>query len=281
MQTGQKTSYCESNSTLRDSNNVCCRMLPPPPDKRNVVVMNPLSMQMLEKLLPENELQEDVHDSFGVSSLVQFKPRKQLSLNKMVTDILTDLNAKDTMHKVPDSEKCISNQNTTIISDYTVSGFIEYDAKWFVQAVGNATFQSVTQEIQQHKINVQHRYIFISLGHNQLYSAGKKWVKQSVLMLVTTIRSQNLQCKIFFLELLPRLVDNNTAKPLIVNFNRSLYKAVQAVSNSMGRVLFLPVQHHFQQTVPASRKIVQSRWIYTQLGCTGTIQTKSFSVGWV
>ena len=60
-----------------------------------------------------------------------------------------------------------------IISDYIGTAFDRHDKKWLVQAMGNATVQSVCEGINKKLITVDRHYIFIVLGHNQLQSAQK------------------------------------------------------------------------------------------------------------
>ena len=62
----------------------------------------------------------------------------------------------------------ISNQNTMIIGDYIAVVFPEFQAQWLVQAIGNATFQSMVDLICHEAIILKHRYIFIQLGGNQI-----------------------------------------------------------------------------------------------------------------
>ena len=53
--------------------------------------------------------------------------------------------------------------------------------------------------------------------------------------------------KIFILALLPRPVDNVSAKPLIIKFNRLLATSVNRIRKLDERVLLLPAQHQFVQ----------------------------------
>ena len=209
--------------------------------------MNPFNSEVPSELRPADSFQIDNHDNFGVPRVET--QRDYQSISKVVKDILNDLPKQNipvaSKETVLAPRQCISSLNTTIIGDYIVAGFLQYDAKWLVQATGNATFQSVLMQIKLGVVNVQRRYIFILLGHNQLCTVKKSWVKDMVRQFVVHIRSMNTVSKIFFVALLPRLVDNDTAKPKLIKFNRCLAAAVTAVALDYDRVSFIPVQHEF------------------------------------
>ena len=139
----------------------------------------------------------------------------------------------------------IGQQNTTIIGDYVASVFADADAKWKKQMHGNATWSSVLNGIQQGDISVQFWYIFLMVGHNQIRSASRAEIVLLVQQTVMLIREINEEARIFVSAILPRPVDNEIAKPFIVNFNRWLVLAMNKISKSYYRVHFLPVQHHF------------------------------------
>ena len=100
-------------------------------------------------------------------------------------------------------KETINKNNTTIIGDYVAGAFSVSDSKWLVQAFGNATFESIMEKIQQHEIIVDRKYIFIILGHNQLWSSTKKGLGDAVLQLVLAIHQRNVGCRIYFSALLP------------------------------------------------------------------------------
>ena len=143
------------------------------------------------------------------------------------------------------AKEVISSGNTTVIGDYVAAAFSQHDSKWLVQATGNATMNTVLQGINKGDITVDRHYIFIVIGHNQLQSSSKGSVIFSVKQIVASIRNKNPAAKIFFSALLPRPVDNDTVKPLIVKFNRALCAAIHEVQKRDIRVLLLPVQHQF------------------------------------
>ena len=126
-------------------------------------------------------------------------------------------------------KEVISSGNTTIISDYIGTCFPLHDRKWLVQAKGTATIQSVIQQIQQGSITVDRHYIFLLIGHNQLQAVKKASISTIYKTLIKLIRSKNLEAKIFVSALLPRPVDNQQAKPLIVKFNRIIATLVNNV----------------------------------------------------
>ena len=141
----------------------------------------------------------------------------------------------------------ISRENTTIIGDYVAGCFNTNDRKWKVQVQGNATLQSLVWALQHDDLDVQKRYIFFMVGHNQLLTATKGIVVDYVRELIYEVRAKNPGARIFFSALLPRPIDNDTIKPLIVKFNRFLFAAVQKAARTHQRIKFLVLQHHFIQ----------------------------------
>ena len=139
----------------------------------------------------------------------------------------------------------ISCANTTLIGDYTSVVFLPMDTKWLVQAQDNATFSSTLALVNDGMIAVGRRYIFIQLGGNQVRFAEKPKIYSWVLDLVVKIRERNPTCKIFFLGVLPRLVDNEDIKPYIMKFSRWLSVAVHEVNIIFKRIQFLPIHLRF------------------------------------
>ena len=142
-------------------------------------------------------------------------------------------------------QETINSGNTTLIGDYIVASFPQHDAKWLVQGFGNATVQSLTQSIIDNRVTVDRRYIFLLVGHNQLRTATKSSIFQSYLQLIKQIRAKNSLCKIFISSLLPRFVDNEDIRPLIIRYNRRLLEAVGRIAVQFGRVQFISVQNTF------------------------------------
>ena len=139
----------------------------------------------------------------------------------------------------------ISALNTTLVGDYIASVFPEYSSKWLVQAQGNATFASVVEAIQQDVVTVDRRYVFFQLGGNQIRSADAHNTFNNVLNLVAMVRNRKADSRIYFIAVLPRPVENDQVKVLVMKSNRWISHAVERVNNMMGRVTFLPVQLKF------------------------------------
>ena len=203
--TGKSTGY--STTTLFMPGNGSshnCRKLPPPPDVRHVVM-------------------------------------DATSANCHAPTVCTG--AEETHSKEAARPK-ISSGNTTLIGDYVAASFDKHDKKWLVQATGNATFQSLCDDIRNRVITVDRSYIFFVVGHNQIRQISKASVYAGCSTLVDLVRRANPPAKIFS-ALLPRLVDNQEAKPLIVKFNRALATAINRIKKTDPRVILLPVQHAF------------------------------------
>ena len=197
-------------------------ILLPPPDIRKVELKQaPEELQMPQWMLVDVPEQQK---EFGVLHQKQQKieERKKLA-----------------------NQPEIMNLNTTLIGDYTATVFPEYNVKWLVQATGNATFASVVDAINDGSLVVERRYIFIMLGGNQLRSADKTKVFRSVMELVVAIRDKSKESRIFIISVLPRPVDNQEVKPLLVKFNRWLASAASWLENIFGKVKFLPVHTRF------------------------------------
>ena len=139
----------------------------------------------------------------------------------------------------------ISSINTTLIGDYTSTVFPEFSKKWLVQAVGNATFNSTLDGIRQGLITVDRRYVFIQLGGNQLRSADSEVTYNHVLNMVITIRDKNPDSRIFILGVLPRPVDDEHVKTLVMKFNRWLRNSVERVAKMFNKLQFVPIQLAF------------------------------------
>ena len=90
----------------------------------------------------------------------------------------------------------------------------------------------------------QEIYIF-HLGGNQLLAANHEKVFQWVSNLVFTVRDINHDCRIFFVGVLPKPIDNKSCKEGICKFNRWLSNAVDRIANMVHKIKFLPVQLKF------------------------------------
>ena len=139
----------------------------------------------------------------------------------------------------------ITASNTTLIGDYTSVVFTAMDSKWLVQAQGNAMFASTLALIKDHMLITDRRYVFFQLGGNQVCSSDRNKLFSQILDIVVTVRESNPLLHIFFIGVLPRIVDNEDIKPFIVRFNRWLASVVNEVNIVFERVRFLPVQLHF------------------------------------
>lgn len=135
--------------------------------------------------------------------------------------------------------------NTTLIGDYTSVVFPSHDTKWLVQAQGNATFASTLALVKDEMLVVDRRYIFVQLGGNQVRTGERTKIYSQVLDLVVYIRNKNATSKIFFIGVLPRVIDNEQIKPFIMKFNRWLAAAVNDVNSLFERIKFLPVHLQF------------------------------------
>ena len=147
------------------------KCLPPPPDIRRVV------------------LQEN---STVTHQMAQVKNHGQI-LNTVaeIVNLLQNKEERDMMQPIPTmntAKEVISKANTTIIGDYVVGCFHKNDSKWLVQVKGNATLQSLLWDAQHDAVIVNKRYIFIIIGHNQLWTFTKGVVVDLLSQLIEEIR---------------------------------------------------------------------------------------------
>ena len=138
----------------------------------------------------------------------------------------------------------ISPHNTMIIGDYTSVVFLNSN-KWLVQAFGNATFQSMTDAIIEESVKADKKYVFVQLGGNQIRSANKQLVFNQLLKLIIVIRDKSPDSKIFVVGVLPRPIENDSAKPFIVKFNRWLKSACDRMGSFYANITFIPAQLSF------------------------------------
>ena len=138
----------------------------------------------------------------------------------------------------------ISPQNTTLIGDYT-SVAMTNDSKWLVQAQGNATFSSTLTFVKDGMLIMDRKYIFFQLGGNQVRGLDSFNMHSVMLELVITIRNANPESRIFFIGVLPRIVDNEQIKPYIMKFNRKLAATANEIDVLFEKVKFLPVHLKF------------------------------------
>ena len=138
----------------------------------------------------------------------------------------------------------ISPENTTLIGDY-ISVALLNSRSWLVQVFGNATFQSTTDKIIEQSLTVDKKYIFLQIGGNQIRSASKHSTFNQLLKTVTAVRQYNHDCKIFVVGVLPRPVENESAKPFIIKFNRWLKSACDRINAFFANVKFIPAQLSF------------------------------------
>ena len=156
-----------------------------------------------------------VTESFGVAKQVEFSHGTEYG------------HIPKTQNKVVNQDVTISWINTTIIGDYIASVFPEFSTSWLVQAQGNATLGSVADMIKQGLVTVDRKYLFLQLGGNQILSAENNVIFSALLNLVILIRERCKESRIFVLEVLPRPVENDNAKPYICKINRWLANAVE------------------------------------------------------
>ena len=209
--------------------------MPAPPDVRKIVI-------------EQDEKQDNLQQVIAAQAPVTASPQiRQLveSLMIQINNSVVNNNIKDNQQVVNVARETISPANTTIIGDYVAGCFGPEDNKWLVQVVGNETLQSVAWKIQHDVLIIQRRYIFLLIGHNQLWTATKGTIQDAVAEIVDEIRCRNPAAHIYFSTLLPRPIDNIEAKPKIVKFNRNLFQAVKKVQQKFTKVQLLSVQHQF------------------------------------
>ena len=191
----------------------CYRKLLPPPDQRRIIITG-------------NQNNQESQESTNKRSVQVEVPSTQY-------------------HASLSPDQTISSGNTTIIGDYVATAFDRYDKKWLVQAKGNATVQSVLLDIKDGNITGDRRYIFITLGHNQLHNMSKAFIADCFQSVWKMICERNVHAKIFVAALLPHPVDYRLVKPQIVKLNRALATVINRIRKQDPRVLLLPVQHSF------------------------------------
>ena len=140
----------------------------------------------------------------------------------------------------------ICRENTTIIADIRLALMKSDDAAWTVQIAGNVTFHQCMELIQSERLAVKgKKYVFISLGSNQVYEVRSEKVSQQVHRLMDVIFEKNPEVKVFMLPILPRLFDNEYAKEYIIELNRLCSNAVKRMNRLKMAVKFLSVQNSF------------------------------------
>ena len=152
---------------------------------------------------------------------------------------------KEEEKKIQALKPLISNLNTTLIGDYIAVVFPEYHQHWLVQAVGNATFQSVTKAVTQDELIVNRKNIFVQLGGNQIRSATRSVVFRSVFELVAVIKQKNTDCKIYLVGVLPRPIENDQVCKQVMMYNRWLWNTAERIWKIFGEIIFLPAQLKF------------------------------------
>ena len=198
-------------------------ILPPPPDSRQVILRELPAMQIPEWAMVD--VPEPVQE-FSVSCV----SGESKTVPKAVT------------------RPQISCVNTTLIGTYISATFPIHNRHWLVQAVGNNTFDLITQGVKNGTIAVNRRYIFIEAGANQLRSVSKELVEKWLVELLVAIRNKNPESKIFITGVLPRPIENEVARPLIIRMNRWLSAAVVSLRKYIHRMEFVPVQLRFLTT---------------------------------
>ena len=139
----------------------------------------------------------------------------------------------------------ISKDNTTLIGDYT-SVCLDQSDRWLIQAQGNATISSTLALVKDGMLVIDRRYIFIQLGGNQLRTTkSKSKLFGQMLDLIVAIRNVNPPSRIFVMGVLPRVLDNEQIKPLLIRFNRWLAQVTNDVDSIFEKVKFLPIQLKF------------------------------------
>ena len=140
-----------------------------------------------------------------------------------------------------------------------------------MQVQGNATLGSTLALIKDQMLEIQRRYIFIQLGGNQVRSADRVKIYSQVLELVVAICNKSPDSRIFFIGVLPRIVDNCDIKPFIVKFNRWLASAVCEVDVVFKKIKFLPVHLKFLDGVIPKRNMFNTQNNSLLLSSTGAV----------
>ena len=217
--------------------------MPPPPDVRNV---QDWGIHQDNKPTMHHQSWQNAQLS-GVQQPVQVSPLVKKQDDNFQLQVPTQAVKKME----------ISCANTTLIGDYTSVVFPLSDTRWLVQAQENAMLTSVIALLNDNMLVVDRRYIFIQLGGNQLRSVDRMKIYSQVLDLVVAIRNKNPQSRIYFVGVLPRVIDNQDIKPFIMKFNRWLAMAAHEVNIIFEKVRFLPVQLNFLEGNEPKRHLFQ------------------------
>ena len=238
-----------------DSHKPVRRLLPPPPDVHNVIqVQEPRSPQSPPRLTDITAPDESVASTPKLLQSIESKLRKAgfdipVQETQQVVDlrnVIAELKFNKA-GKLVKSPSCISAENTTIIGDFTIDGFVNPDSKWLVQSFSKAVLKTIPNRIENNQIQVQHRYVFLGVDANQVFRATRAGTFQQIKVLITAIRNRNQNGKIFMVGVLPRPSHNELAKPYIKDFNRFVAASVKRLGNQFARLVYILVQIWFQQ----------------------------------
>ena len=130
----------------------------------------------------------------------------------------------------------ITNLNTTIIGDYIAAVYPEYQDKWLVQAIGNATFSSTLDAIVKDSLIINRKNIFLQLGGNQVRTSNKSSVHKQMLAVIIAIRKTNPEARIFVVGVLPWPIENQQVKTQVMMFNRWLHDVAEHIDKLFARV---------------------------------------------
>ena len=163
----------------------------------------------------------------------------------------------------------INRDNTTIIADIRLALMRSDDPAWTIQIAGNVTFEQCQCLIRSEVVTVKNKkYVFLSLGSNQVYDLKTQNVNQQIHRLVHVILDQNSTIKIFILPVLPRLFDNDYAKQYIVELNRVLSVAAKKMTKQNLAVKFLPIQNSFiVNGYPEEKSFEKDKLTLSASGC--------------
>ena len=150
-----------------------------------------------------------------------------------------------TVDSVQSKKECTNQVNTTLIGDVVFSALVAQQKAWQVQIIGNVTLQAAVDYVQNGTFDVSHRYIFLAIGSNQVYTSNQHDVSKFLHRLVFTIISINAEAKLFIIPVLPRPVDDTQVKQYIIDFNRMLSNATKKLAAESINVMFLSIQNCF------------------------------------
>ena len=131
------------------------------------------------------------------------------------------------------SRDCVHSGNATVFGDKMVTSFHKADPDWYVQAWPGLDLEQLTQKIICGEVAVNRPYVFIWIGTEFIRTATKLLTHKNYGRLVWANWAKNNSVKIFPLTVLPRPIDNQQAKPFLVDINRYLTSMASAIQGKV------------------------------------------------